>query len=272
LLASVCYPDAGYPQLRVCSDFLAYFFYLDNLTDDMDDGSTRHLADYIMKSLDDPHFRSHYRICKMTADYFRRIKQTSSLSIQKRFRDTMENFLISVDRQAQDRLKGYVPNLQSYISHRRDTSGCKTCFVLIEYANNLRIPDEILSTSHIQAMQEATNDVISFANDVFSFKIEHSKADNHNLVAVLIHEHPEMCTLDAIQHVCQRTGEAMARFNSLKFTLPSWGPTIDKDIACYIAGLESWMIGVFYWSFQTERYFGKDVRTVRASRTVTFVA
>src|SRR5580698_8678802 len=50
LLTSMCYPNVGCPQLRVCCDFMNYLFHLDNLSDDMDNGSTRTTADVVLNS------------------------------------------------------------------------------------------------------------------------------------------------------------------------------------------------------------------------------
>jgi hypothetical protein len=69
LLTSMCYPDAGCPQLRVCNDFLTYLFHLDNLSDDMDNRGTRSTADVVLNSLYHPHTdRSPARVGKMTRE------------------------------------------------------------------------------------------------------------------------------------------------------------------------------------------------------------
>jgi len=54
LLASMCYPDVAYPQLRVACDFMTYLFHLDDLSDDMDTLGTRSIADVIMNTLHHP--------------------------------------------------------------------------------------------------------------------------------------------------------------------------------------------------------------------------
>lgn len=51
LLACLSFPDAAYPQLRTCSDFLNWLFHLDNLTDDMSDEGTSYIGLDIMNTL-----------------------------------------------------------------------------------------------------------------------------------------------------------------------------------------------------------------------------
>lgn len=49
-------------------------------------------------------------------------------------------FFQAITEQARDRANGLIPDLESYIAIRRDTSGCKPCWALIEYANNVSVP------------------------------------------------------------------------------------------------------------------------------------
>lgn len=70
LLTSMCYPDAGFPQLRVCCDFMNYLFHIDNLADDMDNRTTKATADVVLNSLYHPTtWNSSARIGKMTREY-----------------------------------------------------------------------------------------------------------------------------------------------------------------------------------------------------------
>lgn len=78
LLTAMCYPNAGYPQMRVCCDFLTYLFHLDNLSDDMDVKGTESTADLVLNTLYHPEtYYSPSRVAKMTKEYveFRRLCQ-----------------------------------------------------------------------------------------------------------------------------------------------------------------------------------------------------
>jgi hypothetical protein len=76
----------------------------------------------------------------------------------------MEFFFQSVNQQALDRKLGRIPDLESYIAIRRDTSGCKPCWALIEYANGLHIPDEVMEHPSLVALGEAANDLVTWSN------------------------------------------------------------------------------------------------------------
>lgn len=57
---------------------------------------------------------------------------TASAGTQQRFIETIDLFFQAVTQQASDRDAGIVPDLESYIALRRDTSGCKPSWALIE--------------------------------------------------------------------------------------------------------------------------------------------
>ena len=57
-------------------------------------------------------------------------------------------------------------------------------------------------------------------------------------------------------------------FFECRKVVPSWGPEIDRQVALYIQGLEDWIIANAEWSFETERYFGKDAPKIRQTLEV----
>lgn len=76
----------------------------------------------------------------------------------------MDLFFKAVAQQASDRAEGVIPDMESYITIRRDTSGCKPCFQLIEFAARIDLPDEVIEHPIIQSLEEATNDLVTWSN------------------------------------------------------------------------------------------------------------
>ncbi|KIY70696.1 terpenoid synthase [Cylindrobasidium torrendii FP15055 ss-10] len=271
LLTSMCYPRAGHSRLRLCNDFLTYLFHIDNLSDDMTNLGTKATADIILNTLYHPTtYRSETRIHKMTLDFWRRLIQTGSRGTQQRFIETFDFFFAAVTEQARDRQAGIIPDLESYIMMRRDTSGCKPTFVLIEYANNLDIPDEVMEHPLIRNLGEAANDLVTWSNDLFSYNVEQSKGDNHNMIPVVMAQRG-LRLQEAVDFVGDLCLECVDRFEADKAALPSWGPEIDAQVETYVQGLADWMVGSLHWSFESERYFGKGGRQVKQSRVVNLL-
>lgn len=268
LLTSMCYPNVGYPQLRAVNDFLTFLFHLDNLSDDMDNRGTKSIGNVVMNSLYHPHaYRSFARVGTMAADFYKRILLTASPGTQQRFLETFDFFFQSVTQQAADRASGSIPDLESYIALRRDTSGCKPCWALIEYANNLNLPDEVMDHPIIRSLGEAANDLVTWSNDIFSYNVEQSKGDTHNMISVVMNEHG-LDLQSAVDFVGDMCKQSIDRFNRDRRELPCWGPEVDRDVAVYVEGLADWIVGSLHWSFETERYFGKNGREIKETRVV----
>lgn len=81
-----------------------------------------------------------------------------------RFKETLAQFFESVNLQAQDRDANQIPDLESFIDIRRDTSGCKSTFDLVEYAYDLDIPQEVLEHPVIEALKQGSNDLVAWSN------------------------------------------------------------------------------------------------------------
>jgi len=71
--------------------------------------------------------------------------------------------------------------------------------------------------------------------------------------------------VDFVGNMCK---QSIDRFIEERSRLPSWGPEIDRQVDIYVAGLADWIVGSLHWSFESERYFGKNGRQVKATRVV----
>ncbi len=120
--------------------------------------------------------------------FWSRLTATGSLSAQKRFIDTFELYFRAVTQQVKDKASNTIPDLESYIAMRRDTSGCKPCWALIEYANNvsveplyllpprarrwshafrqLDLPDWVMEHPVVEGLGDAANDLVTVSLSV----------------------------------------------------------------------------------------------------------
>lgn len=100
----------------------------------------------------------------MLFSYWRRLTPSASQGMKERFIHTFDLFFYAVTQQAADRRAGVIPDINSYITLRRDTSGCKPCWALIEYANDLDIPDDVMEHEVLETLGEAANDLVTWSN------------------------------------------------------------------------------------------------------------
>jgi len=205
---------------------------------------------------------------KMARDYWGRCIKDAAPAVQARFKENMGLFFEAVNRQAQDRDKGITPDIESYIDVRRDTSGCKPVFDLVEYALRIELPDQVVEHPVIKALNQGSNDLVTWSNDVFSYNKEQAVGDTHNMVSILM-EHHGMTLQQAIDHVGALCEQTINTFAANKARIPSFGdPQLDKDVAGYVQGLQDWIVGSLHWTFKSERYFGKAGAEVKKHRWV----
>lgn len=76
----------------------------------------------------------------------------------------MEMFFQAVHQQASYRADGTDPDLETYILMRRETSGCKPVFDLIEYSLDLELPEEVVEHPVILALNQSANDLVTWSN------------------------------------------------------------------------------------------------------------
>ncbi|KAF7327684.1 Terpene cyclase [Mycena kentingensis (nom. inval.)] len=282
-LTAHCYYTAPPDRLRVISDFMNYLFHLDNISDGMMTSDTEVLSDAVMNALEFPQFYrptsfpgkeqpkdDELNAGKLARDFWGRAIETYGPGWQGRFKETFEMFFEAVNVQAKWRDSDIVPDLETYIAIRRDTSGCKPCWALIEYGLDIDLPDFVAEDPVIMSLNESTNDLVTWSNDIFSYNVEQSRGDTHNMITILMkyHGHTLQSAVDYVGELCRLTIDA---FQENRHHVPSWGPEVDEQVQRYIGGLEAWIVGSLHWSFMTERYFAKNGADVKRERNIALL-
>lgn len=118
--------------------------------------------------------------------YWTRCTKDAKPGPQARFKENLGLYFDAVNQQARDRDANLIPDLESYISvsaqrvffrvtwvepevadgafviqMRRDNSGCKPVFDLIEYAMDIDLPEFVIRHPIIQALNQGANDVVT---------------------------------------------------------------------------------------------------------------
>ncbi|ESK90199.1 hypothetical protein Moror_7733 [Moniliophthora roreri MCA 2997] len=278
-LTAYCYNNCPDHKLRVISDFMNYLFHLDNISDGMMTKDTDVLADSVMNAL---WFTESYRPthtsgkeqpaeelnpAKLARDFWSRCIRDAGPGCQARFKETLGLFFESVNIQTKARDAGIIPDLESYIDVRRDTSGCKPCWALIEYALDIDLPEYVATDPVIMALNQYTNDVVTWSNDIFSYNVEQARGDTHNMIVILMkyNGHTLQSAFDYVGQLCK---ESIDNFNENRKNIPSWGPEVDDMVQRYVNCLQDWTVGALHWSYMTTRYFGENGQEVKKNRYV----
>ncbi|KAK7690875.1 hypothetical protein QCA50_005977 [Cerrena zonata] len=268
LLAGYCFPDTDAFHLQVASDFIEWIFVVDDLTDEYTKSEVGSLRDIVMTCFRDPEACDQtIPVCRLATNLFTRFLQTAGPRCTKRFVDTMELYVDAVIQQAADRDSNNIPDMQTYIALRRETSAVRPSIILAEFTAGIDLPDGVAEHPLIRSMEDATNDWCSWTNDIFSYNKEQSVGDTHNFVAVIMKER----NLD-LQAAMDYAGElclaCITTFEDNRKALPSWGGDIDRQVNLYIQGMQDWIIGSLHWSFDCKRYFGTEGDAIKQHRVI----
>lgn len=264
-LAASCFPHAHPYRLRVCCDVINYLFNLVHWTREFRSADLYPVADCVLDAMVDPEGYKTDKVAGIMAkDFFGAFRKTSGWRCTRRFFEAMETYF---DVQCLEADARNVPDLDSYIPFRRDASGCKLGFVLIEYANGLNLPDVVFEDPIVRTLQEIANDIVSWSNDIVSYDMERARGETRNMVVILM-ELRGMDIQEAVDHVAEQCETLVERFKENKGLLPSFGEELDPLVTTYIEGLQHWIAGFLNWSFETERYFGKEAPDVQIHRAV----
>ncbi|KAI0295458.1 isoprenoid synthase domain-containing protein [Russula brevipes] len=276
-LTAYCYNNCPASRLRVVSDFMNYLFHLDDVSDGYLARDAETLASWVMNAFEWPDFYRPIRgqqggiqennAAKLARDYWSRCVRDCAPAVQQRFKSHMEMFFQAVHQQAVYRADGVVPDLETYVDNRRETSGCKPVFDLIEYSLDLELPDAVVDHPVIVALNQSANDLVTWSNDIFSYNVEQSRGDTHNMISVFMIR-DGMTVQQAVDRVGDMCKETIDSFIENQERVPSWGDAVDRDVKLYVNGLREWIVGSLHWSFMTKRYFGDNGGTVKAARIV----
>jgi cell division protein ZapA (FtsZ GTPase activity inhibitor) len=107
----------------------------------------------------------------------------------------------------------------------------------------------------LATLRDVASDVIAWINDIVSYQKESSFNDPHNMISVLMadcgitHEQASKKTVEFINEQLDNFIQLAARARQ----------QLGRAGGAYIEGLESWIRGVYDWSFVSERYSGDYV-------------
>ncbi|KAF8674684.1 hypothetical protein RHS04_07276 [Rhizoctonia solani] len=274
-MTALCYPECDFAHLRVTMDFVLWLFSFDDLTDagglDSVQGMKR-AVDVTMKVLRDPTSPPpKFKVAAMLHSYFNRMREDGSEATIRHFIDAVDFYTKAVYQQKVNRSDDRTPSIDEYIQLRRDTSAMKIAWAVLEYSLCMDLPDEVVNHPVVKELADAGNDILTWANDIYSFPIEFARGDTHNFVCVAM-EHKRLDLNGAIEFVNKLTRQRLDDYVAAKAQLPSFGPGLDEQVAQYLKGIEYCVQGFIEWTFLTPRYFGNEALHVKETGVVNLMA
>ncbi|CAL1519247.1 terpene synthase family protein [Chitinophaga sp. MM2321] len=260
-LAARAFPDAALDELCLIADFNTWLFILDDQCDEAAAGRKSAYLKSIMAGLMDIlHYNKHVTpkdggpLPSALSSIWERMRAISSPAWRLRFIRSMEDYFNSCLWEAENREAGIVPTVADYVRMRPFTGALFADVEAIDIIEKIYLPEEMLQHALLKRMVLACNNIVCWANDLFSCNKEARQGDVHNLVLVL--QHANKSTLQqAVDEAARMHNEEVAIFVALEKLLPLSSTEKDYELLRYVAVLHSWITGNFDWSLHdTGRY------------------
>ncbi|KAH7219711.1 isoprenoid synthase domain-containing protein [Fusarium oxysporum] len=231
---SIAAPDAPFDKLKTMCDWGNWVFPFDDMFDEgslkSDPKRSQVVIDSLMADmLDKTYTRTKSAVVQSHDDIFRRVSQ-------------------------------------EMLDTRRLSSGVTPLYHLIEYAHDIKLPDEVFENPIIQRLELLGADFVLLSNDILSYRKEENDDCPFSMVAAcrMTGQSPQ----EAFDTVGNLLEERYQYWQKAIEQLPSWGPEIDANVARYIQGIQNVVQANITWSFRSGRYFGKQAPEIRRTRMI----
>jgi 5-epi-alpha-selinene synthase len=258
-LAARFHPDAPQDALQLVSDWYAWMFLKDDQRDESDFGkhpellaaaNNRYLE--ILKGAD-PRV-SEQPLLYALKDLRQRLvaKAPTDLWMRRFTRSVAEHFTSTV-WEATNRSRRLNPDLKSYVRMRPITGGLYVDTEFIGITERTHVPPEVREHPDVGALMRASNNVVCWANDLFSLEKEAKRGDVHNIVLVLQHERG-LSLRSAVAEVVAMHNAQVREFERAEPRIPSFGRAVNTNLSRFVSVLKTRMRGNFDWSQESGRY------------------
>jgi 5-epi-alpha-selinene synthase len=257
-LAASAYPYSNLEELKIAHDWLSWVFIWDDQCDLSELKNQPEVLNNFhqryLEILNGAELTSQDTLFSHALiDLRERTLQRASIQWFKYFVSYLEDYFCGCVQEANNRAKGIVPDVDTYIRIRRSSVGVYAVLALAEFCNQFMITDALRNSSVVKELELITTDIIAWSNDIFSASREIASGDVHNLIFVL-HIHKQISIEEATNQVTEIHNQAVHSLLSLESFLPSFGEELDVDLAKYITGMHSWIRGNLDWYSHSSRY------------------
>ncbi|EED81950.1 predicted protein [Postia placenta Mad-698-R] len=263
------FDKCDFEHLRTGCDLMNVFFVVDEYTDVESAPIVREMVDIVIDAMNYPHKPrpdGEILLGEVTRQFWERAIKTATPSSQKHFIEAFTDYLNSVVEQASDRDSDHVRTVESYLSNRKENIGARPSYVPAELGLNL--PDEAFYHPVVTELSYYIAELIILDNDLASYNKEQATGDDrHNILTVVMQQFNTDLE-GAIAWVVNYHEDVEIKFLDGMKRLPSFGPTVDKELEEYVLALAIWPRTNDCWNFESGRYFGSKGLEFQKTRYV----
>ncbi|WP_146066191.1 hypothetical protein [Streptomyces sp. ZL-24] len=191
-------------------------------------------------------------------DLWRRTAPTMSREWRGRFLSHYRDYIASTVRDVQN-YRGRAPDLGNYIRRRRINSWGQSALDLIEVADRDEVHPDIANSDLHHSLRTAAVDVMSWTNDIFSYRREDAHGNRDNLIAAL-KVSQSLTWPEAVQTAIAMTGSETKIFiracEDLQDAHPFYNvpPQAWRTVTQNLNAIGHWLAGSLDWHRGSGRY------------------
>nr|A0A5Q0QSI8.1 RecName: Full=Sesquiterpene synthase Agr5; AltName: Full=Terpene cyclase Agr5; Flags: Precursor [Cyclocybe aegerita]QGA30881.1 sesquiterpene synthase Agr5 [Cyclocybe aegerita] len=266
---SHCYPYAGYKGLKATMDLTNILWLYDEYTDTGSGAEAVKAAGIVARALREPDYDDGTWVCRMMKSFKQNHIDKAGPGVARRFIDNFCNYVEVVGREAELREKNEVLDIPNYVTFRRETSAVRTCFDLVEYCLDLDLPQYVHDDPVFISGYNAGMDLVFWANDLVSYNMEQSKGHSGANVVTVIMKSKGVDLQTAVDFLGGYCEALTAQLLEAKRILQARSDAAySRDVVRLMDAFGDWVRGNVAWSFETERYFGKENKRVKETLLV----
>ncbi|KAF5606173.1 presilphiperfolan-8-beta-ol synthase [Fusarium subglutinans] len=242
IFISIAAPDAPFDKLKTMCDWGNWVFPFDDMFDEgslkSDPKRSQVVIDSLMADMLDKTYTSpKSAVVQAHDDIFRRVSEASTVG---KFRQ------VNLDVDFTNSFS--IPSIQEMLDTRRLSSGVTPLYHLIEYAHDIKLPDEVFENPIVQKLELLGADFVLLSNDILSYRKEENDDCPFSMVAAcrMTGQSPQ----EAFDTVGNLLEERYQDWQSAIEQLPSWGPEIDANVARYIQGIQNVVQANITWRYE----------------------
>lgn len=259
-LAARFHPDASLQTLQLISKWYAWMFFRDDQRDESELGKQPELlaasnARFIEILEGSKPRGGEEALAQALWDLRSQVWDEALFGAwMGRFVGSVREHFDSTVWEANNRSRGTIPDIDSYIRMRPVTGGLNVDTQFIEIAEHARLPATVRANPVLQTLTRTSNNSVCWANDIFSLEKEVRRGEVHNLILILERE-GKITRQDAVYRAIEMHDAEVGTFvDAVSRLRSSVGEQPNENLDRFVGVLMSRMSGFLDWANESRRY------------------
>jgi hypothetical protein len=173
-----------------------------------------------------------------------------------RYLESAEQYLVKHSRPSAfvEKAADGTIDLQSYIAWREVDCGMYVQINMIEFADEIALPETVITHPTLQRLRQNCNRVACLMNDIFSYYKEIVIEQNRFNLINLIQENTGVGLKEAVEEAINIVNAYTVEFLEYEKQVPYWGTATQFAVKKYIEGMKRQISASWYWQIYTPRY------------------